>query len=217
TPVPLAEELRRVVPVVEGLAAKTKVLLSVDTCKAEVARVCLTAGATIINDITGLCGDPEMPGVASEFTAGAIVMHMQGTPQTMQQDPHYVDVVEEIGRFFEARLQELMKVGIPAERLVLDPGIGFGKRTVHNLEIVARLDEFHRLNRPICLGVSRKGFIGKILGRPLDRRLIGSLAVLSYAVALDSAQILRVHDVEETCDTVKMLAAIRKGVASGRE
>jgi dihydropteroate synthase len=208
SPVPLAEELRRLLPVVERLTGATRGPLSIDTYKAEVARQCLAAGARIVNDITGV-GDPQMQGVVRDHRAGVILMHMQGDPQTMQQSPHYVDVVQDIAHFLEKRLQELSDVGIPHERIVLDPGIGFGKTGKHNLEIIARLGEFRRFQRPICLGVSRKAFIGKLLDRPVDRRLAASLAVAAYAATLDTVQIVRVHDVEETCDLVKMIAAIR--------
>jgi dihydropteroate synthase len=210
TPVPVEEELRRVLPVVEQLAARVSVPLSIDTYKAAVADACLKAGASIVNDIAGLSGDPAMPTVVRDHGAGAIVMHMQGTPQTMQLNPHYDDVVAEIGQFFETRLQELANAGIPVERLVLDPGVGFGKRTEHNLTLIARLGEFHRLHRPICLGVSRKGFIDKIVGRPNAARLLGSLAVIAFAVSHGTAQIVRVHDVHETRDVVMTLAEIRK-------
>jgi dihydropteroate synthase len=214
SPVSAGEEIQRVLPVVEALAAKTNVPLCVDTWKAEVARVCLAAGAKIVNDITGLQGDPRMPDLVRDTAAGAVVMHMQGSPATMQKNPHYADVIGDISLFFETRLHELTKVGIRSERLVFDPGVGFGKTVEHNLAIVARLGEFHRMKRPVCLGVSRKGFIGKVLGRPLERRLVGSLALVGYAVSHGTVQIVRVHDVEETCDMVKMLATLRS-VAGG--
>src|SRR5262249_55217871 len=127
SPLPLEEELRRVLPVVQGLAARTGVPLSVDTYKAEVARQCLSAGSRVINDVTALAGDPDMPAVVRRYGAGAVLMHMQGTPQTMQLDPRYDDVVADVGRFFEARLQALAEGGIERQRLVLDPGVGFGK------------------------------------------------------------------------------------------
>jgi dihydropteroate synthase len=208
TPVLLDEELRRVLPVVERLATKTNVPLSIDSYKAAVAEACLKAGASIVNDITGLSGDPAMPAVVRDRSAAAIVMHMQGTPQTMQLNPCYGDVVAEIAQFFEKRLQDLANAGIPAGRLVLDPGIGFGKRTEHNLTLIARLEEFHRFGRPICLGVSRKGFVEKIVGGPDKGRLMGSLAVATFAVSRGTAQVLRVHDVQETRGVVTMLTAI---------
>ena len=209
-PVPLEEELRRVVPVVEGLVAQITVPVSVDTSKAEVARRCLAAGARIINDVTALAGDSDMPAVVREHACGVILMHMQGTPQTMQQAPQYEDVVSEIGHFFEERLKTARADGIPDESIVLDPGIGFGKKGKHNLEILARLAEFQRLGRPLCLGVSRKAFIGQILQRPVDQRLAGSLAALLFAQSQNAVQIVRVHDVRETRDAVEIFAAIQK-------
>src|SRR6185503_3025452 len=150
--------------------------LSIDTTKAEVARQCFLKGAHVINDVTALTGDAEMTSVARDSRAGVILMHMQGTPATMQQDPRYDDVVADIIRYFEERLQTLTSQGVPRERLAVDPGIGFGKTREHNIELLARLAEFRRLGCPICLGVSRKGFLGKILNRPLEQRLPGSLA-----------------------------------------
>ncbi len=203
-PVALEEELRRVVPVVEELARQGEVPLSIDTSKAAVARACLEAGASVINDVTGLRGDPDMPAVARKFGAGVIVMHMQGTPTTMQVAPHYDDVVIDLLRYFEERVQSLAGQGVAPEQLALDPGIGFGKELTHNLQLLARLDTFQQLGRPVCLGVSRKGFLGTLLGRPADQRLAGSLAVAAYALAHGAAQILRVHDVAATRDLVLM-------------
>src|SRR5262249_16421550 len=139
TPVPLEEELRRVVPVVERLAARSPVPLSVDTYKAEVARVCLAAGARVINDITALTGDPALPEVVRTSRAGVILMHMQGRPPTMQENPVYEDVVNDVAHYFEERLQVLADLGIAKEQIALDPGIGFGKTSQHNLELIARL------------------------------------------------------------------------------
>jgi dihydropteroate synthase len=209
-PVSREDELRRVIPVIEVLARKTIVPLSVDTCKAEVARAALKAGAHIINDITALRGDPGMADVVCRFRAGVVLMHMQGTPQTMQANPSYGDVVQEIGQFLEERLQATADLGIAKERVVLDPGIGFGKTGAHNLQILARLEEFQGLGRPVLLGVSRKGLIGRALDRPLDSRLIGSVAVICHAMTRRAVQIARVHDVEETLDAVRMLAAIEE-------
>jgi dihydropteroate synthase len=209
SPVPLDEELRRVVPVVEALAARAGVPVSVDTSKAEVARRCLSAGARIVNDVTALTGDPAMAEVVRATAAGAVLMHMRGTPATMQQDPHYEDATAEIAGFFEERLQALAARGIARERLVLDPGIGFGKTVEHNVQILARLAEFQRLGRPVCLGVSRKGFLGRLLNRPVERRLAGSLAAVAYVLGRQSVQVVRVHDVEETRDIVTLFAALR--------
>jgi dihydropteroate synthase len=209
-PISVEEELRRVVPVIAALAAQCAVPLSVDTSKAEVARQCLDAGARIINDVTALRGDPDMTEVVRARGAGLILMHMQGTPATMQQAPRYNDIGTDIRLFFEERLHHLAASGIAPEQVVLDPGIGFGKALTHNLEILARLEEFQSLSRPVCLGVSRKGFLGSVLReRPVGQRLAGSLAAVCGAVCRGAAQILRVHDVQETCDAVTLLEAIR--------
>ncbi len=218
-PVPLAVELERVVPVVEALAARTAVPISVDTSKAEVARRCLERGAHVINDVTALAGDPEMAAVVYSFRGGVVLMHMQGTPLTMQQGPRYDDVVADIARFFEQRLESASAAGIEPGRVVLDPGIGFGKTREHNLELLARLEEFQRLGRPVCLGVSRKGFLGRLLDRPVERRLPASLAAACYAAARGAVQVVRVHDVAETADAVTVIAAIAaaaKGVYGER-
>jgi dihydropteroate synthase len=207
-PVPLDEELRRVVPVVEGLAKRTAVPISVDTSKAEVARRCLDAGAAIVNDVTGLRGDPDLPAVVAAAGAGVVVMHMRGTPATMQQAPHYTDVVAEVGAFFQERLHALAAAGITPDAVCLDPGIGFGKALDHNLELLADLGAFRSLNRPVCLGVSRKGFIGAVTGRPAGERLAGSLAVACFAAARGEAHVLRVHDVAATRDAAALLDAI---------
>lgn len=209
TPVPVDEEMRRVLPVVEQLAKRTPVPLSVDTSKAAVARACLDAGAQIINDVTALTGDPVMAEVVLQARAGVLLMHMQGTPATMQSDPRYDDVVREIGQFFEARLQALAELGIAREHIVLDPGIGFGKTVEHNLVLLARLEAFQCFGRPVCLGVSRKGFLGKILDRPLDQRLAGSLAAVCYALSRKAVQVVRVHDVAQTRDAIRLFAAIQ--------
>jgi dihydropteroate synthase len=210
-PVPTEVELARVVPVVEALARQTSVPLSVDTYKAAVARECLHRGARIINDVTALA-DPEMAEVVKASAAGAILMHMPGTPLTMQQLAHYDDVIADLIHFFEGRLQALTAVGLQRERFILDPGIGFGKRTAHNLEILARLGELQQhFGLPICLGASRKGFLGKIVGgRDVGERLAGSLAVACFAALHGTAQIVRVHDVRATRDALEVIAAIER-------
>jgi dihydropteroate synthase len=207
-PVHPDEEERRVLPVVRALAEQTTVPLSIDTSKAVVARACLKAGAHIINDVTALRGDPGMAPTVRDHGAGVILMHMQGTPQTMQQDPRYEDVVAEVGRFLEERLQAAADLGIAEGQVALDPGIGFGKTGTHNLQLLARLEGFQRFGRPVCLGVSRKGFLGKRLGRPVERRLAGSLAAVCYALGRKAVQVVRVHDVEETFDAIQVYAAI---------
>jgi dihydropteroate synthase len=209
-PVPVDEELRRVLPVIRELAKRTTVPLSVDTSKADVARQCLDAGAAIINDITGLRGDPELPAIVAATGAGVIVMHMQGTPATMQLAPRYDNVMREVGDFFAERLRALADVGIAPECVALDPGIGFGKTRDHNLTLLANLDEFRHYNRPICLGVSRKGFAGSLCSRAPAELMPASLAVASYAIAANAAQILRVHDVAPTRDAAILWEAIAR-------
>jgi dihydropteroate synthase len=206
-PVPVQDELQRVVAVVEGLSGQTQQPISVDTMKSVVARRCLEAGASIVNDVAGF-REPAMVAVAAEYRAGVIVMHMQGVPETMNENPHYTDVVREVGEFFEERLHTLAKQGIPPEAVCLDPGIGFGKKHEHNMELLANLKAFGRFSRPICLGVSRKGFIGTICGRARNERMAGSLAIACIAAARGEAHLLRVHDVAPTRDAAMLLEAI---------
>lgn len=201
TPVSLDEELYRVVPVVRELARQTRTPISIDTSKAEVARQCLAAGAVIVNDISGLSFDAEMPHVCAESDCGVIVMHIQGTPQTMQADPRYDDVVTNLYQYFSRRLHDLETAGIARERIVLDPGIGFGKTAVHNLELLSHIATFHMLGRPVLIGHSRKRFLKKVLGRDVEERNAGTLGV-SIALAAQGTDILRVHDVRATRDAL---------------
>ncbi len=203
-PITLSEELARVVPVVTALAKATDVPISTDTSKAEVARACLLAGAHIINDVTGLTGDLRMVDVVRELGAGVVVMHMQGTPATMQAAPHYGDVVNDLFHYFTDRLQSLGESGIARDAIAIDPGIGFGKTREHNIALLARLAKFNELGLPLCLGVSRKGFLGKLLDRPIEERLAGSLAAAAFGLAQGAVQILRVHDVGPTRDLVRV-------------
>lgn len=207
--VDIDEELRRVVPVVTELARATQVPISIDTTKATVAARALQAGATIVNDISGLRFDADMPKVCRDHGAGVICMHMQGTPQTMQIDPRYDDVVTEICQFFHERLESLERAGIPRESIVLDPGVGFGKRTEHNLAILSNIERFRALGRPVLIGHSRKGFLGKALGRKVDERSAGTLGV-SIALAAQSVDILRVHDVRNTRDAIDAWTIVRE-------
>jgi dihydropteroate synthase len=211
-PIPLGEELRRVVPVVTALAKQTDVPISVDTSKADVAHACLEAGAHIINDVTGLTGDPRMAETARAYGAGVIVMHMKGTPATMQVAPRYDDVVNDILSYLRERIQALTTLGIPADAIAIDPGIGFGKTREHNIALLSNLAKFADLGRPLCLGVSRKGFLGNLLDRPVEERLAGSLAAAAFALAQNAGQILRVHDVAETRDLVRVWEVLRAGV-----
>lgn len=206
-PVSEAEELRRVVPVIEMLAARVSTPISVDTMKTGVARAALQAGASIVNDVAANRDDDAMWRLVAEKGAGYVLMHMRGTPQTMQADPVYVDVVGEVGQFFAERLKRLETCGVRPEQVILDPGIGFGKRTEHNLQLLAAMSSFIDLARPLLIGISRKGFIGNLLGADVARRLPASLAGACLAVE-SGAQIVRAHDVAETVQAVRMTEAI---------
>ena len=207
-PVSEAEELRRVIPVIEKLAAKTTTALSIDTLKPAVAHAALAAGASIVNDVAASRDGDAMWKIVSEFGAGYICMHAQGPPQTMQHSPAYTDVVREVGEFFSERLIALLNDGgIAAEQVVLDPGIGFGKTLEHNLQLLASLRSFARWRRPLLLGASRKSFIEKLTGARLNERLPASLACATLAVG-DGVQIIRTHDVAETVQAVRMAEAV---------
>ena len=209
-PVGEAEELRRVLPVIEQLVPRVKIPLAIDTVKPAVARAALQAGASIVNDVAANREDDTMWRVVAEFQAGYVCMHAQGTPQTMQQNPVYADVVREVGDFFRDRLRRLNACGVAANRIVLDVGIGFGKTVEHNLQLLANLRSFTTLARPLLVGVSRKSFIGKLLGASLHERLPASLACACLAVE-SGAQIIRTHDVAETVQAVRMTEAILAG------
>jgi dihydropteroate synthase len=206
TPVPLADELARVLPVVAGL--RDTVPLSIDTMKAEVARQALAAGAHIINDVTALTGSAEMAEVVRAAGAGVVLMHMQGTPATMQQQPHYDDVRAEVLGYLQTRLQFAEAAGIARECVVLDPGIGFGKTLAHNVCLLRHLADLQQLGRPVCLGVSRKRLVPQILKYEPSDRLYGSLAALFYGVAQGAVQIARVHDVAATRMALDIFTAI---------
>ncbi len=214
TPVDAAEELRRVTPVVAGLCRQTNVPVSIDTTKAVVARAALEAGAEIINDISGVEGDPAMLDVAREYAAGVCAMHMQGTPQTMQDNPTYDDVVEDIFNYLAVRRRALLNGGIEQERICLDPGIGFGKTHQHNLTLLANCWRYHELGQPLLVGHSRKGFIGKVLGDNTMDRTLGTVGV-SLAMARQGVQVLRVHDVAATRQALLLFEAT--GGIDGRE
>ena len=206
-PVSEEEELRRVLPVMEKLAEHTSVPLSIDSMKPAVARAALAAGASIVNDVAAARHGIEMWEVAAEYRAGYVLMHAQGTPQTMQANPVYADVVREVNDFFVERLAGLHAAGVTPEQVVLDPGIGFGKTPEHNLQLLAGLNQFTELRRPLLIGVSRKSFIGKILGSDANERLPASLACATLAVA-KGTRIIRTHDVAETVQAVRMTEAI---------
>ncbi len=209
TPVPEAEEMRRVVPLIEAIAARfPNAVLSVDTTKSRVAERALQAGACIINDISGATFDPHMLAVAAQSGAQVVLMHIQGAPQTMQQNPTYHDVVAEVRDALAAHAQRAIDAGVPPSHIWLDPGIGFGKTVQHNLELLRRLPQLRALGYPILIGTSRKSFIGHILGGlPPDERLEGTLATLALAVAW-GADIVRVHDVKEAVRAVRVADAL---------
>lgn len=193
-PVSAAEELRRVLPVVQALAERLTLPISIDTSKAAVAREAVAAGAEIINDVTALAGDRQMLDAALETGAAVCAMHMQGTPQTMQDNPSYDDVVAEVFEFLRARRDKLVAAGIAMERITLDPGIGFGKTHQHNLTLLTHCRRFHELGSPLLVGHSRKGYIGKVVGDKTADRTAGTIGV-SLSLAGQAVQILRVHDI----------------------
>jgi dihydropteroate synthase len=206
-PVSETEELRRVIPVIEGLiAGGTNAQISIDTYKSGVATRALASGATLVNDVTALRGDPEIAAVVAEANADCCLMHMLGDPRTMQQDPRYGDVVNEVKAFLEERMAFAIASGIAEERILLDPGIGFGKTVAHNLELLRRLGEFLDLGRPVVIGTSRKSFLGKITGREVDDRVAATVAtnVLAYE---RGARVFRVHDVAPVHDALAVTAA----------
>ena len=206
-PVGEDEEIRRVIPVIERLVDCVEVPISIDTQKPGVAEAALNAGASVVNDIAANRGDVAMWRLVADTGAGYIAMHMQGSPQSMQENPAYDDVVGEVRGFFEDRLRRLAAAAVAPEQVVFDPGIGFGKTLEHNLALLGRLSEFTSLTRPILLGASRKSFMGKLLGTETADRLPGSLACACHAVEA-GAQIVRVHDVAETAQAVRTLEAI---------
>jgi len=206
-PVSEAEELRRVLPVLEGLAGRVTVPLSIDTVKPAVARAAVAAGAAVINDVASGQADPLMSRVVADTGAGYVAMHMQGTPQTMQRAPVYGNVVQEVGDFFDARLKALVAAGVSVEQVALDPGIGFGKTLDHTLDLLARLAEFTRQGRPLVLGVSRKSFLGAMLGAGIADRLPAGLAFTVWA-SLQGVRIFRTHDVAATVQALRVAEAL---------
>lgn len=204
-PVEEAEELSRVVPVVEALAGKGTV--SIDSSKGAVAAAAIDAGAEIVNDVTALQGDPEMAGLCAERRVDVVLMHMPGDPRTMQDDPRYDDVVDDIKRFLAERVELAVGAGIAEQRIWVDPGVGFGKTLEHNLELLRRLGELRELGRPLVIGASRKSFIGKVDGSEVGDRIGGSLASAVLAAA-EGADVLRVHDVAETAQAIAVAKAV---------
>jgi len=207
-PVEAQEEMQRLQPVLQALGARLTVPLSIDTRKAAVARMALDYGASIVNDVSALQYDADMVSVVKETRAGVIVMHMQGLPETMQQNPSYSDIVGETKDFLAKQCSFACDHGIPRENILLDPGFGFGKNVSHNLMLLAHLHELHDLGQPLVVGLSKKFFIGQVLDKPIPDRMMGTAAAVAVAV-MNGANVIRVHDVEAMADVVKMTGAIR--------
>jgi dihydropteroate synthase len=215
-PVHADEESGRVVPVIEELGRRTGVVLSVDTMKAVVARRAIGSGAHIINDVSALTHDPHMAEVAAESGSGVVLMHMQGTPRTMQKDPRYEDVVAEVRAFLADRLDRLAAAGIARDAMAVDPGIGFGKTVEHNVRLLSHLEALGETGRPVVVGLSRKSFLGRLTGRETGERLAGSLAALAFCV-MNGAHVMRVHDVKESFDALRVAAALSAGKCASTE
>jgi len=209
-PVPLLEEIRRTLPVIEALSSRISIPLSIDTCKAAVAERALGAGASLVNDISGLRFDPDMPRVIAQFKVPVAIMHLKGTPKNMQDNPEYTALIPEIMDYFRAGIQFAVNSGIAEDMIILDPGIGFGKTIEHNLEIINNLDQFSVLKRPLLIGPSRKAFLGKILGGlPPQERLEGTAASVAISI-IKGAHLVRVHDVKEMTRVAKVADAIKQ-------
>ena len=206
-PVQALEEIERTVPIIGKIREQSDVLISIDTMKAEVARVAVAAGADIINDVSA-CADPNMAAVAAQTGAGLVLMHMLGSPETMQNNPEYDDVVSNVWNFLKERMASAMEQGVASEQIALDPGIGFGKTDEHNLALLNGIGKLTAAGRPVLIGASRKSLIGRLIGRDIDDRLAGSLA-LAVVSAMNGARIVRVHDVKESCDAIRLVDTLR--------
>lgn len=213
-PVPLEEELRRVIPVIRALTARFKIPVSIDTSKAEVALQALAAGASIVNDVTALRADAQMGRVIAQARAAVILMHMRGTPQTMQRAPRYHDLIEDVRAFLAEAIRRAQTAGIQPNRIWIDPGLGFGKTVRHNLLLLRHLDALGELGKPVVIGPSRKSFIGRVLVAEVSQRLNGTLACVAYAMRQGAAMV-RVHDVKPTVEFIRMWNAIED--AAGRQ
>lgn len=201
------EEKRRVIPVIEGIVGEVKVPISIDTYKSEIAKTALDKGASMINDISAMRFDPKIADIALEYDAPIILMHMKGTPKNMQLNPSYTSVMGEIKEFLRERVEFATSKGLARESIIIDPGIGFGKTTEHNYEIIKNLKELKDLELPILIGTSRKSFIGKTLGLDVNERLEGTLATITMSI-INGADIVRVHDVKEAVRAARMTDAI---------
>ena len=208
-PVAIEEELRRVIPVIEELTKRIKMPISIDTYKSRVAKEALDSGASMVNDISGSRSDPEMKKVIAEYDVPVVLMHIKGTPKNMQESPKYENLLEDVKSYLSQSISIAEEAGIGEDKIIIDPGIGFGKTLEDNLKILKNLNEFTELDRPLMIGVSRKSFIGKILDLPIDERLEGSLASMAVAI-MNGANILRVHDVKESKRVAKLVDAILK-------
>ncbi|MDO9371571.1 MAG: dihydropteroate synthase [Gammaproteobacteria bacterium] len=218
TPVSVQEELDRVLPVIEAIRAELPVVISIDTSKPEVMRAAVEAGASFINDVFALRAEGALQAAVEinrRYSVLVCLMHMQGMPRTMQQQPHYDDVVGEVRNFLGERAQQCVTAGIPRERLLIDPGFGFGKSLAHNLTLLKHLDMFAGMNLPLLVGLSRKSMIGALLGNEVGERLYGSIALATIAV-LKGALLVRTHDVRATVDAVKMAAAVQQAGQHGK-
>jgi dihydropteroate synthase len=207
-----SQEMDRVIPVIRTLKRELAIPISIDTYKSEVAEEGLKAGASIINDISSLRFDPHMGRVAARHNVPLILMHMKGTPENMQENPQYRDLIGDISQFLKAAIDRSVAAGIREDLILVDPGIGFGKTFDHNLQIIKELSTFTSLGRPILLGTSNKTFIGHVLGKTVDERETGSMATMAAGV-MNGAHIVRVHNVKKSVETVRMIDAIRRGKA----
>jgi dihydropteroate synthase len=208
-PVPVEEEIRRTAKVVAAIASQSDVLISIDTMKAATARVALAAGAHIVNDVSAGRFDEQMPAVVRESRAGIVLMHMLGMPRTMQKKPVYADVVADVGGYLLRRMDSFLLEGCAAGQVVFDPGIGFGKTLEHNLDLLRNIKTLAALGRPVLVGASRKSFIGKLLGLEADERVSASLGVAAYCI-LAGANIIRVHDVKDSCHVARVVDMLRQ-------
>ena len=208
-PVSVSEEIERVCPVIKKLVKKIKAPISIDTSKREVARQALDLGVSIINDISGLHNDPYLAELASQYNAGIVIMHMKGNPRTMQKNPRYKSLISEIINYLKNSIRIAVQAGVGSKKIIVDPGIGFGKTTAHNLEILRRLREFKVLGKPLLVGTSRKSVIGDVLGLPVEQRLWGTAATIAIAIN-NGADIVRVHDVGEMAEVARMADAIAR-------
>ncbi|MCJ7728195.1 MAG: dihydropteroate synthase [Actinobacteria bacterium] len=209
-PVGLEEEVERIIPIIEYISKNYDILVSADTYRSEVARMAIDAGAHIINDISGFSMDSNMVKVIAESDVSVVIMHIKGTPENMQKNPEYEDVVDEIYDYLEDRTNMAINSGIKPGKIIIDPGIGFGKTLEHNLEILNKINEFKMLGYPVMVGASRKSFIGAVLDLPVEERLDGSLAAAICSI-INGVNILRVHDVAETIRAVKIAKRIING------